>query len=55
MRGSKIIKLKHAYLATSGYSLLDNIIEHLYRANHKMMENTFEDRSKVSFIFSGTL
>ncbi len=51
VRGSKIIKLKHAYLATSGYSLLDNIIEHLYRANHKMMENTFEDRSKVFSFF----
>lgn len=51
VRGSKIIKLKHAYLATSGYSLLDNIIEHLYRSNHKMMENTFEDRSKVFSFF----
>ncbi len=51
VRGSKIIKLKHAYLATSGYSLLDNIIEHLYRSNHKMMENGFEDRSKVFSFF----
>lgn len=51
VRGSKIIKLKHAYLATSGYSLLDNIIEHLYRSNHKMMENTFEDRSRVFSFF----
>lgn len=51
VRGSKIIKLKHAYLATSGYSLLDNIIEHLYRNNHKMMENTFSDRSHVFSFF----
>ncbi len=51
VRGWKIIKLKHAYLATSGYSLLDNIIEHLYRSNHKMMENTFDDRSKVFSFF----
>lgn len=51
VRGSKIIKLKHAYLATSGYSLLDNIIEHLYRSNHKMMENTFADRSHVFSFF----
>lgn len=51
VRGSKIIKLKHAYLATSGYSLLDNIIEHLYRNNHKMMDNTFADRSHVFSFF----
>lgn len=51
VRGSKIIKLKHAYLATSGYSLLDNIIEHLYRNNHKMMENSFADRSHVFSFF----
>lgn len=51
IRGSKIIKLKHAYLATSGYSLVDNIIEHLYRNNHKMMENTFSDRSHVFSFF----
>lgn len=51
VRGSKIIKLKHAYLATSGYSVLDNIIEHLYRNNHKMMENTFSDRSHVFSFF----
>ncbi|HEY9784080.1 MAG TPA: hypothetical protein V6D17_01675 [Candidatus Obscuribacterales bacterium] len=49
--GSKIIKLKHAYIATSGYSLLDNIIEHLYHSNHKMMENTFKDRSHVFSFF----
>lgn len=51
VRGSKIIKLKHAYLATSGYSLLDNIIEHLYHSNHKLMENTFQDRSHVFSFF----
>lgn len=51
VRGSKIIKLKHAYLATSGYSLLDNIIEHLYHSNHKMMENTFQDRAHVFSFF----
>jgi ATP-dependent protease HslVU (ClpYQ) peptidase subunit len=51
VRGSKIIKLKHAYLATSGYSLLDNIIEHLYHSNHKLMENTFQDRAHVFSFF----
>lgn len=49
--GSKIIKLKHAYIATSGYSLLDNVIEHLYHSNHKMMENPFKNRSNVFAFF----
>lgn len=49
--GSKIIKLKHAYIATSGYSLLDNVIEHLYHSNHKMMENPFKNRSHVFSFF----
>lgn len=49
--GSKIMKLKHAYLATSGYSLLDNIIEHLHETNHKMMSNTFKNRSQVFQFF----
>jgi ATP-dependent protease HslVU (ClpYQ) peptidase subunit len=49
--GSKIMKLKHAYLATSGYSLLDNIIEHLHETNHKMMSNTFKNRSQVFTFF----
>lgn len=49
--GSKIMKLKHAYLATSGYSLLDNIVEHLHETNHKMMANTFKNRAQVFSFF----
>jgi len=51
VNGSKIIKLPHAYLATSGYTLLDNVIEHLYQNNHKMMENQFADRANVFGFF----
>ena len=51
VNGSKIIKLKHAYLATSGYTLLDNVIEHLFSLNHKMMENTFRNRAEVFTFF----
>jgi ATP-dependent protease HslVU (ClpYQ) peptidase subunit len=51
VNGSKIIKLKHAYLATSGYTLLDNVIEHLYAVNHKMMENPFKNRAEVFSFF----
>ncbi len=47
VNGSKLMKLKHAYLATSGYTLLDNCIEHLFRSRHKMMENPFANRSDV--------
>jgi ATP-dependent protease HslVU (ClpYQ) peptidase subunit len=49
--GTKIMKLKHGYLATSGYTLLDNVIEHLYKSNHKLMENKFADRSEVFSFF----
>ena len=51
VNGSKIIKLKHAYLATSGYTLLDNVIEHLHATNHKMMDNPFKTRSDVFAFF----
>jgi len=51
VNGSKIIKLKHAYLATSGYTLLDNVIEHLHETNHKMMDNQFKDRAQVFSFF----
>lgn len=51
VNGSKLIKLKHAYLATSGYTLLDNCIEHLYHSRHKMMENTFANRNEVFQFF----
>lgn len=51
VNASKIIKLKHAYLATSGYTLLDNVIEHLYEHNHKMMESNFETRAQVFQFF----
>ncbi len=49
--GSKIVKLKHGYLATSGYTLLDNVIEHLFKSNHKLVENPFRDRSDVFTFF----
>jgi len=49
--GSKIIKLKNAYLATSGYTLLDNVIEHLHETGHPMMDNEFNDRSQVFSFF----
>jgi ATP-dependent protease HslVU (ClpYQ) peptidase subunit len=49
--GEKIIKLKNAYLATSGYILLDNVIEHLVVTNHKMMENPFKTRADVFSFF----
>lgn len=47
VNGGKIIKLKHAYLATSGYTLLDNILEHLHANNHKIMDNKFVSRADV--------
>jgi ATP-dependent protease HslVU (ClpYQ) peptidase subunit len=47
VNGSKIIKLKHGYVATTGYSLLDNVIEHLYKTNSKLVDNTFADRHEV--------
>jgi len=49
--GTKIVKLKHGYLATSGYTLLDNVIEHLFKSNHKLVENEFKDRSDVFTFF----
>ncbi len=51
VNASKIIKLKHAYIATSGYTLLDNILEHLYEHNHKMMESEFANRAQVFQFF----
>jgi ATP-dependent protease HslVU (ClpYQ) peptidase subunit len=49
--GQKIIKLKNAYLATSGYTLMDNVIEHLVMTNHKMMDNPFTNRADVFSFF----
>jgi ATP-dependent protease HslVU (ClpYQ) peptidase subunit len=49
--GQKIMKLKNAYLATSGYTLLDNVLEHLVATNHKMMDNPFRTRSDVFSFF----
>lgn len=49
--GEKIIKLKNAYLATSGYILMDNVIEHLVATNHKMMDNPFGSRADVFSFF----
>ena len=51
VHGSKIIKLKHAYLATSGYTLLDNILEHLHSTNHKLMDNPFQTRADAFQFF----
>lgn len=51
VNGGKIIKLKHAYLATSGYTLLDNVLEHLHANNHKVMENKFSNRAEVFQFF----
>ena len=51
VNGGKIIKLKHAYLATSGYTLLDNVLEHMHQTNHKVMENKFSDRAEVFQFF----
>lgn len=49
--GQKIIKLKNAYLATSGYILMDNVIEHLVTTKHKMMDNPFAKRADVFSFF----
>ena len=51
VNGGKIIKLKHAYLATSGYTLLDNVLEHMHQTNHKVMENKFSGRAEVFQFF----
>lgn len=51
VNGSKIIKLKHAYFATSGYTLLDNVIEHLHVNKHKMMDVAFRNRAEVFDFF----
>ncbi|MBX9689277.1 MAG: hypothetical protein K2X27_21385 [Candidatus Obscuribacterales bacterium] len=51
VNGGKIIKLKHAYLATSGFTLLDNILEHMHANNHKIMDNKFSDRAQVFQFF----
>jgi ATP-dependent protease HslVU (ClpYQ) peptidase subunit len=47
VNGGKIIKLKHAYLATSGYTLMDNVLEHMHANNHAIMENKFSCRADV--------
>lgn len=47
VNGGKIIKLKHAYLATSGYTLMDNVLEHMHANNHKIMDNKFASRADV--------
>lgn len=51
VNGGKIIKLKHAYLATSGYTLLDNVLEHMHHNNHKVMDNKFSNRAEVFQFF----
>lgn len=47
VNGGKIIKLKNAYLATSGYTLMDNVLEHMHANNHKVMDNKFSSRADV--------
>lgn len=48
---SKIIKLKNAYLGTSGYTLLDNVIEHLYNTENPIMQNPFKTRADAFTFF----
>ncbi len=50
---SKIIRLPNAYLSSSGYTLLDNIIEHLFASGSKLLENPFDNRSDVFTFFLG--
>jgi len=47
VNGGKIIKLPNAYLATSGYTLMDNVLEHMHANKHKVMENKFASRADV--------
>lgn len=47
VNGGKLIKLKNAYLATSGYTLMDNVLEHMHTNNHAVMENKFSNRADV--------
>jgi ATP-dependent protease HslVU (ClpYQ) peptidase subunit len=47
VNGGKIIKLKNAYLATSGYTLIDNVLEHMHANNHAVMNNKFANRADV--------
>ena len=51
VNGSKLIKLKHAYLATSGYGLLYDVFQHLLSGGHKLMDNTFSDSVQVFSFF----
>ncbi len=51
VNGSKITQLKNAYLAKSGYTLLDNILEHLHVTNHKIIDNPFLTRTDVFQFF----
>jgi ATP-dependent protease HslVU (ClpYQ) peptidase subunit len=47
VNGGKIVKLKHAYLATSGYTLMDNVLELMHSKNNPIMDNKFSTRAEV--------
>lgn len=47
----KIMKLKHGYLATSGYTLLDNIIEHLHENRKELLDSELKTRAQVFQFF----
>lgn len=47
----KIMKLKHGYLATSGYTLLDNVIEHLHENRKELLDCEFKTRGQVFQFF----
>ena len=44
----KIMKLKHGYLATSGYTLFKNIFEHLSSHKSELLNCEFKNKSDVS-------
>ncbi len=48
---SKIIKLKNAYLGTSGYTLLYNVLEHLHNTDNPIMQNPFKTRADAFSFF----
>lgn len=47
----KIMKLRHAYLASSGYTLVNNVIEHLYSKGSEILDNEFRNRADVFQFF----
>ncbi len=51
VNNSKLIKLKNAYLGSSGYTLLDNVIEHLYITENPILQNPFRNRADAFTFF----